>query len=477
MEDKGRMLDQRPRENLTIAAIASGQGPAAIGVLRVSGPEAFGIVKKCLHRRELRMRYMHHRTLFDPFSGEPLDDVLLCLFQHPSSFTGEDTVEIYAHGGSVNLSRILRALIQAGAVPANPGEYSMRAFLNGKIDLARAEAIMDVIHAQNELQCREAHRQLSGSVSKVVSEIRASVMALLVAVEASIDFSTEEELAPFPEERIRSVSEDLLEHLERIERAHEQYRVGGLRVALMGRPNAGKSSLFNGLLGHERAIVTDIAGTTTDTIEAHTVIQKHDFTFVDTAGLTNTDRKIEQMGVERAHQQLDQADMLLMLIPADADLEACALIEAEIQKLGSNWDILNHEGRVICVRTKSDLQKASPTTCLSDGLRQYRWPEIVLSVRTGEGMKALEERLVKTAASLEENRENVVLMTSQRHVAHIRMARAAIQNVLRALHDALPAECVAQDLREAADALGEITGMIASEDVLNQIFSTFCIGK
>ena len=294
------------------------------------------------------------------------------------------------------MSRILRALIQAGAVPANPGEYSMRAFLNGKIDLARAEAIMDVIHAQNELQCREAHRQLSGSVSKVVSEIRASVMALLVAVEASIDFSTEEELAPFPEERIRSVSEDLLEHLERIERAHEQYRVGGLRVALMGRPNAGKSSLFNGLLGHERAIVTDIAGTTTDTIEAHTVIQKHDFTFVDTAGLTNTDRKIEQMGVERAHQQLDQADMLLMLIPADADLEACALIEAEIQKLGSNWDILNHEGRVICVRTKSDLQKASPTTCLSDGLRQYRWPEIVLSVRTGEGMKALEERLVKS---------------------------------------------------------------------------------
>lgn len=473
----GTMFNINQRDHLTIAAIASGQAPAAIGVLRLSGQDAFSIIEKCIHKKNLKNRSMHYRTLFDPNSDEPLDDVMLCRFQHPNSFTGEDTVEIYAHGGSINLSRILKALVDAGAVLANPGEFSQRAFLNGKMDLARAEAIMDVIHAQNEIQCREAHRQLSGSVSKVVSDLRDSIMKLLIAVEASIDFSTEEELAPFPEERIRNESTHLLSLLERMERAHEQYRAGGLRIALMGRPNAGKSSLFNHLLGHERAIVTDIAGTTTDTIEAHTVIQKHDFTLIDTAGLTQTNNVIEKLGVDRSRQQLENTDILLILIPANATCDEHTAIENEIQALGDNFNELNQQKRVFCIRTKSDLTSKTDPSPLPDSLLQYHFPQIITSVFNGNGIKELENQLATIAEDIENHRENVALITSQRHITHIKTTHQAIQRVISALDQHLPAECVAEDLREAADALGEITGTIASEDVLNQIFSHFCIGK
>ncbi len=469
------MFHAQPREKLTIVAIASGHAPAAIGVLRLSGPEAFAIIHKCLHKKTLRERVMHYRTIYDPVTDEPLDDVLVCKFTHPNAFTGEDTIEIYAHGGSVNLSRILRALVQAGATPANPGEFSQRAFLNGKIDLARAEAIMDVIHAQNDLQCREAHRQLSGSVSKVVEEMRDAIMKLLIAVEASIDFSTEEELAPFPKDRILQESERLLALLDRMERAHDQYRAGGLRIALIGRPNAGKSSLFNRLLGHDRAIVTDIAGTTTDTIESHAVIRQRDFTFIDTAGLTKTNNIIEKIGVDRTKQQLDQTDILLLLIPVNADQDEIDAIHTQIKALGTPFNNLVQQKRVLCIRTKADLD--TNITPLSTELINDNIPQIILSVVNNNGLNILEDALVQISNDVEKNHENVALITSQRHIAQIKMTRTAMKRVVQAVEQNMPAECVAEDLREASDALGEITGTIASDDILNQIFSTFCIGK
>ena len=459
----------------TIAAIASGQMPAAIGVLRLSGEDAFFIIEKCLHKKGLKDHYMHYRTIYDPVTDEALDDVMLCRFEHPNSFTGEDTVEIYAHGGSVNLSRVLRALIDAGAVLAARGEFSQRAFLNGKLDLARAEAIMDVIHAQNDLQCREAHRQLSGSVSKVVEELRTTVMNLLVAVEASIDFSTEEELAPFPKSRILQESGHLSDVMRRMRRAHEQYRAGGLRIALVGRPNAGKSSLFNRLLGHDRAIVTDIAGTTTDTIEAHTVIDGHDFTLVDTAGLTDTTNVVEKIGVTRAREQISQTDLVLVLIPADASSHELDQISLELAQIQETFESLNASHRALCIRTKTDL--TGQGTSLPKSLARFNMPELPISVVTGEGMQALEARLIEAADAYEAERENVALITSQRHITQLDRAREAIERAEVAVQNDLPAECVASDLHEAADALGEITGTIATDEVLNQIFSTFCIGK
>ncbi len=462
-------------KNTTIAAIASGQAPAAIGVLRISGPDAFSIIERCLHKKKLVTRQMHYRTIYHPTTDEALDDVMVCRFENPNSFTGEDTVEIYAHGGSVNLSRVLKALIAAGAVPADRGEFSQRAFLNGKLDLSRAEAIMDIIHAQNDLQCREAHRQLSGSVSKVVDELRTTIMNLLVAVEASIDFSTEEELAPFPATRIVNESKHLIDVMTRMKRAHEQYRAGGTRVALVGRPNAGKSSLFNRLLGHERAIVTDIAGTTTDTIEEHTVIEGRDVTLVDTAGLTETTNLVEKIGVSRAREQVAKTDLLLVLVPADADMTELRAIETEIDAIRETFDALNQQKRVLCVRTKSDL--TNEVVALSPALQAYGMTELLISILSGDGMAELENTLVRISDEMEAARENVTLLTSQRHITKLDQSREAIERALSAVHAGLPAECVAEDLHEAADALSEITGTIASDDVLNQIFSTFCIGK
>ena len=300
----------------TIAAISSGQMPAAVGIVRISGPNSLGIVQKCLHQKALKPRMMHARSLYHPECDEKIDDVLVCYFKGPHSFTGEDSVEIYAHGGLTNLSRVLDLICSAGAQLAEPGEFSKRAFLNGKIDLSQAEAIMDVIHAQNSRQCREAQRQLSGSVSKSVEELRASVMSILCAVEASIDFSSEEELAPLPVEQIRSGGRMLLDQMKRMQRAHDQYRVGGLKTVFVGKPNAGKSSLFNCLLGHDRAIVTQIAGTTTDTIESQVSIGTELFTLVDTAGVTETDNLVEKIGVQRARDQIQNADLLLLLFDA-----------------------------------------------------------------------------------------------------------------------------------------------------------------
>ena len=238
----------------TIVAIASGVAPAAIGVIRMSGDDALQIIEKCLKKKGLTPRMMHHRGLCDG-RGVVVDDVMVCYFKAPHSYTGEDSVEVYAHGGAVNLGRVLSVLCAAGARMAEPGEFSKRAFLNGKIDLTRAEAIMDVIHAQNELQCREAQKQLSGTVSDSVNALRKGVLDLLCKVEVEIDF--EEDLdeddtsgvSPFA--IVEGDGAYLSQVIEEMIHAHERYRSEGLRVVMVGLPNAGKSSLFNQLVGHE----------------------------------------------------------------------------------------------------------------------------------------------------------------------------------------------------------------------------------
>lgn len=458
----------------TIAAISSGQMPAAIGVIRLSGDNALSVVQSCLRRKTLKPRMMHSRILYDA-SGVAIDDVLVCYFKGPHSFTGEDSVEIFAHGGLVNLSRILETLCASGAVPAEPGEFSKRAFLNGKLDLSQAEAIMDMIHAQNESQCREAQRQLSGTVGATVNALRDALMQLLCALEATIDFSTEEELAPLPEAQIRSVGTRVLDQLMRMRRAHEQYRTGGIKTVFAGRPNAGKSSLFNCLLGHERAIVTDIAGTTTDTLEATLSINHILFSLMDTAGITETENAIERIGVERAKYQIQTADILLIIIDGSQPDDGIFVdLEREVSQ---NLEILAKHHAII-VRTKADLpQHPELPERIQSLVEQYQIPIQDVSVITREGMHALEAEMVKMAKSFTQGSEDVTLITSQRHISQIRIAESAISRALESLDMMMPAECIAADLHEAADALALITGAIASEDVINEIFANFCIGK
>lgn len=459
----------------TIAAISSGQMPAAIGVIRISGPDSLAVLSKLTRTDALSPRTMHMRTLSD-CQAQKLDDVLVCYFKAPHSFTGEDSVEIYAHGGLVNLSRILSALCEAGAIPAEPGEFSRRAFLNGKLDLSQAEAIMDVIHAQNTRQLAEAQRQLSGSVSGAVQKMRDTLMQLLCAIEASIDFSTEEELAPLPVQQIRDTAHALLDQFKRMKRAHDQYRAGGLRTVFVGRPNAGKSSLFNKLLGHDRAIVTDIAGTTTDTIESTVAIQNETFCLIDTAGITHSDNPIEVIGVQRAQQQVRTADILVLLI--DGTAPDTSLLNELKALLAENLRTLAQNGRIFVLRTKSDLPHAPLPGSLSDFLNEFGLSlHDISTVANNAGLDDFENDLVCAAKRIAAQVENVTLITSQRHISHIDHADQAIRRALSALDSALPAECIASDLHEAAQNLAQITGQVASEDILNEIFSHFCIGK
>lgn len=458
----------------TIAAISSGQTPAAIGVIRLSGDRALEIIQSCLHRKTLKPRMMHSRVIYNR-CDEAVDDVLVCYFKGPHSFTGEDSVEIFAHGGLVNLARVLETVCENGAVPAEPGEFSKRAFLNGKLDLSQAEAIMDIIHAQNVSQCREAQRQLSGSVAQTVTELRASLMHLLCAVEATIDFSTEEELAPMPEAQIRTEGVRVLDQLMRMRRAHEQYRAGGVKTVLAGRPNAGKSSLFNRLLGHDRAIVTDIAGTTTDTLEASLTLGHTLFSLVDTAGITETENPIERIGVERAKGQIQTADILLILLdgsnPDDGILED---LEREIPDYLQKFV----EHHALIVRTKADLPGCHELPERVQKLCEaYQVPVIDVSVVSRQGMEAFESALMEMASAFVQTSEHVTLVTSQRHISQIAIAECALNRALESLNLMMPAECIAADLHEAADALALVTGAFASEDVINEIFSHFCIGK
>ena len=463
------------RPNRTIAAISTSQMPAAIGIIRISGPDALTIIQKCLVKKELKHARMHFRTIYD-IHGEKLDEVMVCYFKAPHSFTGEDSVEIHAHGGPVNLSRILAAICEAGAFPAEPGEFSKRAFLNGKIDLTQAESIMDIIHAQNETQCREAQRQLSGSVSESVEAMRASVMSLLCAIEASIDFSAEEELAPLPVERIRTEGNLLLDKIDRMKRAHAQYRASGLRTVFVGRPNAGKSSLFNCLLGHDRAIVTPIAGTTTDTLESQLTIGGKQFCLIDTAGMTESDNPIESIGVTRTRSQLQNADIVIMLI--DGASPDSQILDELLQTPGFVPEEFAQNGRLLAVRSKADLDiRPELSAKLAEFIENLHIPVFDVSIITRQGLKELETAMIHLAEQIESHFENVALMTSQRHISHLCDAETALARALQALDAGLPAECIASDLHEAANALALITGAIASEDVINEIFSHFCIGK
>lgn len=464
-------------QNTTIAAISSGQTPAAIGVIRLSGPNALAITAKCLKNSHLVPRKMHARAFHSPLDeNDKIDDVLVCYFKAPHSFTGEDSIEIYAHGGIVNLSRVLDAVCTAGAIPAEPGEFSKRAFLNQKLDLAQAEAIMDIIHAQNEQQCREAQKQLSGSISGSVAALRASIMQLLCAIEATIDFSTEEELAPLPVEKLRSEGAMILDRMMRMKRAHDQYRAGGIKTVFVGLPNAGKSSLFNCLLGHDRAIVTQIAGTTTDTIEAQLSIHNTLFSLIDTAGITESDNPIEAIGVERTKEQIENADILVLLIDglSSDDAILCELNTRCRDAL--SHAIQNHT--ILAVRTKADIDsRPIMSQNIASFLKNNDIPLIDISVMSRKGMMPLEDKLAEMARAFNETHENVTLITSQRHIVQLNQAEVAIKRSLEALDNMLPAECIAADLHEAAQSLALITGEVASEDIINEIFSHFCIGK
>lgn len=444
----------------TIAAVSTAHGEAAISVLRMSGPQAFKIAQRLFQTRrplaELSARTAHRAHVSD-LLGTVLDEGLLLLFRAPASYTAEDVVEFHGHGGLLVTQKVLEAMLQAGARAAEPGEFTQRAFLNGKMDLTQAEAVMDLIHAQSTLALRAAHEQLGGAIGKEANALREELLPVLAHVEAYIDFP-EEDISPDTGAALTLRMDAVIQRAQRLIATSEQGRIlrHGARTVICGEPNVGKSSLLNLLLGFERAIVSPTAGTTRDTIEE--IIQVHGIPLrlVDTAGLRESTDDIERVGIQRTQRELERADLILEVVDASqpADQATRVVLPAAI------------ESRRLLLLNKADLGIASG------------WENgIAFSCTGGDGVEALRDAIrdiVMRAGPL--MAEHPVAINTrhkacfERVAAHVAVAREALQS-------GTAPEYIALDLREALQALGEVVGQIDVEQILDVIFSSFCIGK
>jgi tRNA modification GTPase len=489
--------------NDTIAAIATPPGIGGVGIVRLSGPEALAIARRIFRRAgkhqpasdwqpESHRLYYGHAV--QPRTGQILDEALLAFMRGPRSYTAEDVVEIQAHGGPLVLRRILEAALGEGARLANPGEMTLRAFLNGRIDLAQAEAVMDVIGARTDESLHLALEQLKGRLSEQVQAARQDTLGALAQIEASIDFPDD---VPAPEpEALRAAIEAVSGRVARLLAGAEQGRVyrEGLRVAIIGRPNVGKSSLLNALLRAERAIVTPIAGTTRDTVEEYANVRGIPVQLIDTAGINETSDPVERIGVERSRAAAATADLVLLVLDASEPLtEQDEAVGAALRTFGfggsdstlqasqSNHQTAAasgaHAGRpVVLVLNKSDLPQR-----LAEREVTARWPGapvVRTSMVTRDGLEALEEQ-VRALAMVGQGRAagDEALVTNTRHRDALRRAAEHLGESLETLRQGLPLDFAAIDLHGAANALSEITGETATEDLLERIFHDFCLGK
>ena len=455
----------------TIAAVATPAGPGAIGILRLSGPRAADIAaavfrplgKKGLLDRPVRT--LVYGDLLDR-EGQVIDRVLCTYSRGPESYTGEDTAELHCHGSPMVLTLGLEALFAQGARQAGPGEFTQRAFLNGRLDLAQAEAVADLLDAQSREGARHAAGQLSGALSRRVGEIYSALVDLMAHFHAVLDYP-DEDIDPFRAETMETALSSAQRELSALLATYGRGRqlAHGVPCAIVGRPNAGKSSLLNALVGYDRAIVTDIPGTTRDTIEEKCRLGGVLLRLIDTAGLRATDDPVERLGVERSRAALKEAGLALVLIdPQGGVTEEDLAILAQARSAAE---------KVIVVLTKADLNNGEGT---SPSLRGENCPPVVsLSARTGEGLKELEEVVAALFPQGEENWGE--LLTNARQAEAAGRALGAVESARSALAAGMPADAVFSDVEAALDALGALTGRSVREDVTDRIFSRFCVGK
>jgi len=452
----------------TIAALATARGQAALAVVRVSGPEAVPVVAARFSNPALAEAPSHtaHVGFLLDAAGERLDQVVVTLFRAPHSATGEDVVEVTCHGGAVVPQLVLRALLDAGARPAAPGEFTQRAFLNGKLDLAQAEAVADLIHAQAGLAHRAALGHLQGRLSDLVERTRERLVETTALVELELDFA-EEDVAFAGRDALAALlseADRLLSDLLAGARLGALVR-DGVRVVIGGRPNAGKSTLLNALVERDRAIVDDTPGTTRDVVEAERELGGLLFRFVDTAGLRDTADRIEAEGVRRTHAAIAAADALLYVYDATAGLDAEE--EAFLEKLAAEPPALP----VLRVANKADLLPGGAGAggaFLLSALAALAEPAL---------LDPLCRALLDAVAAGLSDAEASALVVNERHRQHLERARAAVRRAQAALDRGTGGDTLALDLRAALHELGAVTGAVTTEDVLDAIFSRFCIGK
>jgi tRNA modification GTPase len=441
----------------TICALASALGQGGIGVVRVSGPQSGEIAQKMLGHIP-KARYAHYGSFFNQ-EGIEIDKGVALFFPGPNSFTGEDVLELQGHGGILVMRSLLESAMVLGAVAAEPGEFSKRAFLNGKMDLVQAEAVADIIDASSEQSARSALRSLSGEFSDQVNALTKALIELRVFVEATIDFS-DEEIDFLASGDVKLKVEQIESDIQNILNSAEQGAIlrEGLTIAIAGKPNAGKSSLLNALTQVPSAIVTDIAGTTRDVLKETIHVNGMPLNIIDTAGLHNSEDKVEQEGIKRAHSEIERADVVLMVFDAQDKIPDLSILPSGIE-----------EKPIILIKNKVDLTGESTGITHSDGQTQ-----LSLSAKQSQGIDLLRQEL-SSIAGLSDTGEGV-LLARKRHIIALESALDSTHHALDQLNNNA-SELVAEDLRQAAQYLGSITGEFSSDDLLGEIFSSFCIGK
>ncbi|MDI9243791.1 tRNA uridine-5-carboxymethylaminomethyl(34) synthesis GTPase MnmE [Marinobacter sp. CHS3-4] len=451
--------------NDTIAAIATAPGQSGVGIVRVSGPQASAIAETILGFIP-RPRYAHYGPFYDP-DGELIDEGIALYFPNPHSFTGEDVLELQGHGGTVIMDMLLRLACDLGARLARPGEFSERAFLNDKLDLAQAEAIADLIESSSEQAARCAVRSLQGAFSRRIDALVEAVTHLRIYVEAAIDFP-EEEIDFLADGKVANDLKQLLLDLDDILAEAQQGSIlrEGMKVVIAGRPNAGKSSLLNALAGREAAIVTAVEGTTRDVLREHIHIDGMPLHIIDTAGLRDSPDEVEQIGIARAWDEIREADRILLMV------DATTTDGTEPHDLWPDFiDQLPPEAPLTVIRNKVDL------TGETVGFEQKgdHAPVIRIAARSAEGLEDLRDHL-KACMGFASTTEGGFL-ARRRHLDALERAKAAMRQGEDQLQGYGAGELLAEDLRAAQDALGEITGAMTPDDLLGKIFSSFCIGK
>ena len=455
----------------TIAAVATPAGEGAIAIIRLSGRDAVAIADRVFEGRrriaEMKSHTLAHGRIRSP-GGKTVDEVLVSVMRAPRSYTGEDVVEVNCHGGRIAVEAVYRLLVAAGARPAEPGEFTKRAFLNGRLDLAQAEAVIDVIRAKSPKGLEVAARQLEGELSARVQGVRSEILNLLAHLQVVIDYP-EEGVAELEPSEVRARIERSIEAIERLLAGADAGRVyrDGIRAAIVGRPNVGKSSILNALLGEERAIVTEIAGTTRDTIEERAVFAGVPFVLTDTAGLRETDDPVERIGVERTRAAVRGADLVIAVLDGSAPLgpEDVEVLRT-VRDAGIPW---------IVAVNKADL----PLRLSPESLRPWieRAEPVFVSARLRDGIEKLMARAAEAVIGRETGAQDAVLVTRERHRAALERASRSLADALDALSSGYTADVVGVDLQEALEALGQITGESVADEVVAEIFAQFCVGK
>jgi tRNA modification GTPase len=455
----------------TIAAIASPLATGAIGVIRISGSKTIAVISNIFSFANKNVvfppipKMMTLGFIHDPNDGRRIDQVEIVYYQAPNSYTGEDVIEIFCHGGLLVMREIYDLLVYFGATPAQPGEFTCRAFLNGKMDLVQAESVLDVINARNRGYLDAAVRQLDGSLSNPVSELRRKLINILAQIEVAIEYS-EDSTPQMSRREIKDIVCDVIAGLKKIVDTSDSARLSneGLKVAIIGKPNVGKSSLMNRLLGKDRVIVSDIPGTTRDLVGDYIAIGGFDFLLMDTAGITVSEDTIEAEGVRRTHAYLERADIVLCLFDGTSNWsdDDDAVLEA-----------IRHSKQCIPVLTKSDLLRYLDISCLANIINPFS--PVATSSFTGSGIPELIERLSELANSNPRISTDAVIL-HHRHRVLLNSAVSSLSSCIESVFS-VPDDILSIDIREAACYLGKITGEITVDDVINTIFSDFCVGK